>query len=224
MHLPWGMIFLLVFNDIFPHFQANSTQIQLSTKTNPTHCALAPQTATKSCARGAKTPSFCKTPNTLLQIQRAPTRARQRSSIPTVVATQSPTTKGHLHLHTSNTKPHPRVRQIANFSHSFELYSHISKPTQHKFNYLPKQTPRIAPLCHKLPQNLAHVVQKFHLFAKRPTPCFKTNVRQHGQGNVHPFQLLLQRKVQQQKDIYICTLPTQNHTPVCAKTTTDFTY
>ena len=43
------------------------------------------------------------------------------------------------------------------------LFSHISKPTQHKFNFLPKQTPRIAPLRHKLPQNFAHVVQKFHL-------------------------------------------------------------
>ena len=107
MHLPWGMIFFARFQLYFPTFPS-----QLNT--NSTIYQKKPH-ALRPCATNChkilrtwcKNPLFCKTPNTLLQIQRAPTRARQSPSIPTVVATQSPTTKGHLHFHTSNAKTHP---------------------------------------------------------------------------------------------------------------------
>ena len=186
MHLPWGMICFAGFQLYFPTFPS-------PLNTNSTIYQKKPH-ALRPCATNChkilrtwcKNPLFCKTPNTLLQIQRAPTRARQSPSIPTVVATQSLTTKKtssfalfqhktaphalrpcatnchkilrtwcknsiflqnaqqlasnptcantgkatfihsncccnaksnnkkHLHLHSSNTKPHPRVRQNNN--------------------------------------------------------------------------------------------------------------
>ena len=129
MHLPWGMICFAGFQLYFPTFPSplNTNSIFYQNKTH----ALRPCATNchKILRTWCKNSIFCKTPNNLLQIQRAPTRARQSPSIPTVVATQSPTTKGHLHLHTSNEKPHPRMRQNNVFVCIFCFFSTRIKRT-----------------------------------------------------------------------------------------------
>ena len=152
MHLPWGMICFAGFQLYFPTFPSplNTNSIFYQNKTH----ALRPCATNchKILRTWCKNSIFCKTPNTLLQIQRAPTRARQSPSIPTVVATQSPTTKGHLHLHTSNTKPHPvcaKTTFLFTFSVSFhENQTNVHnipfavqlKPTANCRTFLPKNT------------------------------------------------------------------------------------
>ena len=115
MHLPWGMIFCS-FSTLFSTFPSqlntNSTFYQ-----NKSH-ALRPCATNchKILRTWCKNPILCKTPNTLLQIHRTPTRARQSASIPTVVATQSPTTKrtsSFAHFQHKNAPPYAPKQRFA---------------------------------------------------------------------------------------------------------------
>ena len=81
------------------------------TKTAPTHCALAPQTATKSCTRGAKIPSFAKRPTPCFKSNVRQHGQGKAHPFQLLLQRKVQQQKEHLHLHTSNTKTHPRVRQ-----------------------------------------------------------------------------------------------------------------
>ena len=134
MHLPWGMICFAGFQLYFPTFPS-------PLNTNSTIYQKKPH-ALRPCATNChkilrtwcKNPLFCKTPNTLLQIQRAPTRARQSPSIPTVVATQSPTTKWHQYLLTPHQNRTP-VCAKTTFSFAFSVsFPQKNKPTSTTFH------------------------------------------------------------------------------------------
>ena len=144
MHLPWGMIFFARFQLYFPTFPSQLTTNSTFYQNKPHALRPCATNCHKILRTWCKNSIFCKTPNTLLQIQRAPTRARQRPSIPTVVATQSPTTKRtstFAHFQLKTTPTYAPNRQL--FPPLSTLFSHISKPTQHKFNFLPKPHPRV---------------------------------------------------------------------------------